>query len=382
MNDSKSIMSGTRSRNGSRRRTAPRILPDMSRPSVDWRFVILATLILTCLVTLASVGRPGAPPFAVLHHRETMTWVAWLLLTPAILTAARRFPFGEGTPVRWLGRHFLLGSLFAIASVVVVAAGEQFMGERARAGDAPMSGALVGRLATGLLLYILVAVSYQAVTYHRAARAREAIAARLRADLAEARLTNLEGKLHPHFLFNTLNSIAALMRADARQAEVMLEQLSELLHTTLRTNPTQEVTLEEALHFTEQYLAIERVRFQERLHTTIEASAQARLGRIPPLILQPLIENAIRHGIGPLESGGHIVVTASVEGRTLHMSVEDDGLGIGNAPPNRRGSGLGVQSVRSILSHLYGADQQFHIRPRMPGGTTVTIAVPYRTGQS
>lgn len=354
----------------------------MRKPSVDWRFAVLATLILTCLVTLSGVGQPQGPSFVVLHHRQTMTWLAWLLLTPGIIAALRRFPFGEGSPIRWLIWHLLLGGAFAIASVILVAGAEVVMKQPGLA-LAPLAGAsLIAWLATGMLLYTLISVSYQALTYHRAARVRDAAATRLRADLAEARLANIEGKLQPHFLFNALNSIASLMRADPRQAEVMLEQLSELLHATLRASPTQEVPLDEALRFAEQYLAIEQRRFGERLRASVQASEQARQARIPPLVLQPLVENAVRHGISALESGGLVSITAAVDDQTLLIRVEDDGVGVGNAPPSRRGTGLGLQSVRSILSHLYGSDQRFDIQPRSPRGTLATIAMPFRSASS
>jgi len=280
--------------------------------------------------------------------------------------------------MHWLWRHVALGVTFAVASVALTAAIGTLLGTLGHAYGDATGLPLVPTIARGLLLYALIALSYQAVAYHRTAREREAVAARLRADLAEARLANLEGKLHPHFLFNALNSIAALMRVDPRQAEAMLEQLSELLRATLRTNPMQEVSLDEALHLTEQYLAIERVRFQDRLRATVDASSAARRGRVPQLILQPLVENAVRHGIAPLEAGGSVKVTAVVDDDTLRMTVEDDGVGFGNAPAERAGGGLGLSSVRSLLSHLYGTEQRFDVRPRAPSGTTVTIVMPYR----
>jgi two-component system, LytTR family, sensor kinase len=346
-------------------------------PRLGWRFVLTATFVVTCLLTLASLGGPGAAsPALVVHRHQAISWATWLLLAPAIVAAARRVPFGEGTPMRWLWRHLALGAAFSPARAALAAGIHALVG----VGEARGAGgaALVPTLAGGLLLYALIAVSYQAIAYHRSAREREAVAARLRADLAESRLANLEGQLHPHFLFNALNSIAALMRVDPRQAETMLEQLSELLRATLRTNPMHEVPLDEALHLAEQYLAIERVRFQDRLRATVEASGAARRGRVPQLILQPLVENAVRHGIAPLESGGSVRVTAVVNDGTLLMTVEDDGVGFGGAPAERAGSGLGLRSVRALLSHLYGAEQRFDVRPRSPSGTTVTIALPYR----
>jgi two-component system LytT family sensor kinase len=346
----------------------------LPRARVGWPFVVIATLLLTCLLTLTHVGQPGEPAFAVLHSREMMTWIAWLLLAPAIVVVTNRFPFGEGSTIAWLSLHAASGIAFAGAGIALAASAARVLHPDVVAPSAP----LIAAVAEGLLLYALIAMSSQAIAYQGAAREREAMAARLRADLAEARLANLEGKLRPHFLFNVLNSIAALTRDEPAQAETMLEQLSELLRATLRTNPTDEVSLDEALHLTTQYLEIERVRYQERLRTTIEATDAARRGRVPPLILQPLVENAVRHGIAPVEAGGAVKVTAVVDQQTLIMTVEDDGIGLGNAPA-AAGSGLGLSSVRSLLTHLYGADQHFEIRQRRPSGTKVTITVPYRT---
>jgi anti-sigma regulatory factor (Ser/Thr protein kinase) len=344
-----------------------------------WLFIVIATLVLTCLLTLASMGRPGAPGFPVLHSRQNIAWLTWIVLAPAVILAARRFPFGEGSAMRWLARHLAVGLAFSLAAIAIASAIRALIMSFGHSHTVEPGPPLVASVATGLLIYSLIAVSYQAIAYHGMAKARDAIAAKLRADLAEARLAGIEGKLHPHFLFNALNSIAALVRIDPPRAEVMVVQLSELLRAALRANPMQEVSLGDALELTEQYLAIERVRFQHRLRATVEASDAARRGRVPQLILQPLVENAVRHGIAPLDAGGSVTITARVQGDTLVMTVEDDGVGLGNAPPERAGSGLGLNAVRSALSHLYGTAQRFDIRARDPRGTTVTIAMPYRT---
>ncbi|HVZ49532.1 MAG TPA: histidine kinase [Gemmatimonadaceae bacterium] len=361
----------------------------MSRARIHWAFVVVATLVVTCLFTLASMGNPGAPRFAVLHDRELVTWLAWALLVPGIVWAVRRYPFGEGGPMGWLAKHLGLGFAFSLASLAIVEgvwvamrAGHMSGMESMPGMDMASPGGIamtVSRVATGLLVYGLVAIAYQALFYRRAAQERTALAARLRADLAEARLAGIEGKLHPHFLFNALNSIAALVRVDPGQAEAMIEQLSELLRAALKANPAEEAPLDDALRLTEQYLAIERVRFQARLRASVSATPDARKGRVPPLILQPIVENAVRHGLGSLEAGGSVNVTAKVDGDTLLMTVDDDGVGYGNAPPSRSGTGLGVKSVQSILAHLYGAKASLDIRKRSPRGTIVTIALPYRT---
>jgi len=347
-------------------------------PRVDWRLAALATLVLTCLFTIQSMGWDHGPPFGVLHRRQMISWGIWLALTPAIIAAARRYRFGEGARVAWLGRHLLLGAIFAAASTAIGTLLQGFF-EAPDPAAGPSLGSLIPSFAGDLLRYSLIAVSYQAFAYHRAVRERDAVAAQLRGDLAEAKLANLEGRLHPHFLFNTLNAIATLVREDPRAAETMVEQLSELLRASLKAHPLREVSLDEELRLTEQYLAIQRVRFQDRLRTTVEASSAARQGRVPQLILQPLAENAVRHGIGPRESGGSLLVTAAVEREQLIMTVEDDGVGIGNAPAAQAGSGLGLSSVRSRLEHLYGDQQRLEVRPRTPNGTTVVITMPYRS---
>jgi two-component sensor histidine kinase len=349
---------------------------DPQRPG--WRFVIAATLVLTCLVTLATWGRPGAPAFSVLHGRQNIAWLSWVLLAPGIIATARRFPLGDGTPMQWLARHLVAGTVFSAAAIALASGARSLLAALGNGNAVDPGAPVVSSIASGLLVYALIAVSYQALSYHGAVRAREAVAARLRADLAEAKLAGIEGKLHPHFLFNALNSVAALVRVDPPQAEIMLEQLSDLLRATLRSNPMQEVSLDDALHLTEQYLAIEQTRFQHRLRATIDASVAARRARVPHLILQPLVENAVRHGIASLEAGGAVMVTAHVENETLLLTVEDDGVGYGNAPPERAGSGLGLEAVRSALSHLYGSAQRCDIRARFPSGTTVTVALPYR----
>jgi two-component sensor histidine kinase len=348
-----------------------------------WTFAFVAALVVTCLFTLASMGSPDAPPFALLHSREVYALLAWFLLVPPIIAVARRFPFGEGSPFGWLLRHLGFGVVFGAASLGIAiglrAAVGTVMGMDMLPQLAELSPAsIVARLATGVLVYALIAVAYQAVTYHRTAREREGVANRLRADLAEAKLAIVEGQLHPHFLFNALNSVAALVRVDPAQAESMIEQLSELLRATLRKNPMQEVSLDEVLHLAERYLAIEQVRFGPRLRVAVEATVDARRARVPQLILQPLVENAVRHGIAPLEEGGSVTVRATVDAGRLLLTVNDDGVGYGQSAA-RPGSGLGINSVRSLLSQLYGSEQSFDVAPAVPRGTQVSIILPLRS---
>jgi LytS/YehU family sensor histidine kinase len=243
--------------------------------------------------------------------------------------------------------------------------------------DAIFTSLVLG-LGANYLRYTLIAVAYQAVVYHRTVRERDAQAARLQVDLAEAKLATLEGRLRPHFLFNTLNAIAALIRDDPAAAEQMIGQLSDLLRASLKADPIREVALSDEITLVEQYLAIQQARFQGRLRTTLCASDAARRAYVPYLILQPLVENAVRHGIAPRESGGQLWIDANRIDERLVITIEDDGVGMGNAPPELAGNGVGLGGVKSRLEHLYGVDHRLDVEARRPSGTRVRIEIPYR----
>jgi len=353
-------------------------------PRVNWRFATACTAVLTLLFAVQqwATGR-DVPSFAVAVERQSIVWGVWLAFVPLILATARRYPFVGAPRKRWLLRQFLLATVFSIAHSFAVAILRHLLGIAVI--DSIFEGALnliISQPGRNYLTYAFIAVSYQAVAYHRAVRDHDLRAARLELDLAESKLANLEGRLRPHFLFNTLNSIAALIREDPTAAEAMVTQLSELLRASLRNDASREVRLDEELRLVEQYLAIQSVRFQDRLDVTIDADEDVRRGYVPHLILQPLVENAVRHGIGPREAGGCVWVYAEQVGDRLRMTVEDDGVGVGNAPESLAGSGLGLESVRSRLAHLYGAGQQLSVDARRPSGTRVTIDIPFRAEEA
>ena len=158
----------------------------------------------------------------------------------------------------------------------------------------------------------------------------------------------------------------------------MIGELSDLLRASLSAEPSREIRLDEELAFTQKYLDLERVRFQDRLRVSIDASAEARCALVPHLLLQPLVENAVRHGIAPLEAGGSIAVAAGRQNGTLHVTVRDDGVGI-TATTNAEGRGIGLRGVRAKLLHLYGSGHRLDFTPVTPHGTVVDIEIPYRT---
>lgn len=358
---------------------------DSAPPKVDWRFALTCTVLLTLLFAvqqwLGSVGLSREISLPSALQRQTVIWFVWLGLLPAIIAAARRNPILGAPRKRWLLRQFGLAMMFSAIHSLLVSAIRHMLG--IAMVDTVLEGALnlfLSRPGQNFLTYIFISVAYQGAAYHKAIRERDLRAVRLEVDLAEAKLASLESRLRPHFLFNTLNTIAALVRHDPAAAETMIGQLSDLLRASLRADPGAEIQLAEELHLVEQYLAIQRVRFNDRLSVGLRATDEARQALVPQLILQPVVENAVRHGIAPRESGGSVWVSAERPDGRLRLIVEDDGVGMSNGPSANAGTGIGLGGLRSRLAHLYGSDQRVEVAPRLPSGTRVTIEIPYHTG--
>jgi hypothetical protein len=212
-------------------------------------------------------------------------------------------------------------------------------------------------------------------SYHLQARARE----RLEARLARAQLEALELQLHPPFLFNTLNAITALIAQDPRSAQRIVSGLSELLRFSLGRAGEQEVTLERELDLLGRYIEIQEVRFPDRLHVEVDVEPDSMVALVPSMILQPLVENAIRHGIAPRAAGGRVDVRAVREGELLRLTVRDDGLGAAAKASGEARSGVGLANTRARLQHLYGDEHEMHAGPMETGGYLVTIEIPFHT---
>lgn len=305
------------------------------------------------------------------------SWWAWALLAPAILWLASRFRFERSRWLVSLPVHLAAGVAFALAHALL-----DHLAGRAIPSLPEVSLSLpffVGRLHGNLLTYLAIVVGWNVVQTYRTARERDVRASRLEARLAEARLSALKMQLHPHFLFNTLHAISTLMHRDVEAADRMLTRLSDLLRLTLENAGTQEVRLKEEIDFLEQYLEIERTRFGERLTVDLDVDPETLDASIPNLILQPLVENAIRHGVAPRAEPGWIGIRTAIENGELRVTIEDDGPGIGAAAAPRisRGSGVGLANCHARIRQLYGDRGRLELGKAPAGGVLVTLHIPY-----
>jgi two-component system LytT family sensor kinase len=311
-------------------------------------------------------------------------WLLYAVLTPTVFRISRRFPLQRERLARRIALHIAcaLGMCVAWATLGQFLRLAIFHG-----GFAVMKfwheleGWILTTLPFGTGVYFALVGIEHALAYMAQAGERETQAARLTAQLAEARLAALRMQLNPHFLFNSLNAITVLVRdQDTAAASRMLELLSDVLRLVLRAEVSPETRLSTELHFLEHYLAIERVRFSDRLRTRIEVDAATRLAAVPQFILLPLVENAIRHGIARHTNAGLLELAARRDGDTLVLTVRDNGPGLGPAAPPA--SGVGLVNTRARLAALYGDRASLEITNAAGGGVVVTIRLPYHEAEN
>lgn len=306
--------------------------------------------------------------------RELLFTYVWALLAPLVMLFARRYPVWTERGLRnWVIQLSAMSGfvvvhigVFTMASVVLDPS--LTMGDMA---DAFGSYLLTWTVLDASVFCMLVAV-HHAVVYYRVSRDRAVRASQLEARLAQSQLQMLRMQLQPHFLFNTLHSISALMHRDVRRADSMIVALSDLLRMSLQNIGAQEVPLQSELEFLQRYLEIMTLRFGDRLAVVLDVDEGVRDARVPNLFLQPLVENSFRHGFGDVGAGS-IRITLRRDGDMLRCDVSDDGRGLRTGHKE----GVGLTSTRQRLEHLYGDRQRFTLQGAPGKGVHVSMAIPF-----
>ncbi|HZT59761.1 MAG TPA: histidine kinase [Pyrinomonadaceae bacterium] len=333
-----------------------------------------------------------APTLQQMLVWELPYWLLWALLTPAVFRLTRRFPLERGRLLRNSLVHTSACVALSLAhrAVYLLAGWLLHVAVYRELGSfsSVFNFLFFFNLPTGFMSYATVLLVSYLVDYYRRHREEELKISRLEADLArtqlevtQAQLQALKTQLQPHFLFNTLNSISTLLDEDAEAADEMLARLGDFLRLTLENSGAQEVTLQEELEFLRCYLEIERVRFQDRLAVRMEIEPETLEARVPNLILQPIVENAIRHGIVARAGAGSIEISSRRDDGRLKLRVKDDGPGL--KPNAAKGGesrhGLGFALTRARLERLYDARQNLCISDAPEGGLQVVVELPFST---
>ena len=362
-------------------------LPARTHPryGVRWPIIFLvATLLGLVSSTLAweftrSLGRP-VTYWGTLVVLNLTYWYLWALFTPAIIWLSQHFRLERQGLWRALLVHvpsvliFSLGHIAAMNGVqwwLALREGRDFWWWQ------NVQRSALQNFDWEMMTYWTIAGLSHAVLYYRESRDRELRASQLETRLVEAQLAALQQQLQPHFLFNTLHAVSALMHKDVDAADRTLMQLSDLLRLTLDSIGQQEIRLKSELEFLSKYLEIEQTRFADRLVVRFDIQPDTLDALVPNLILQPLVENAIKHGVARKVGAGHICITARHDADKLWMEVRDDGVGLSEEGWLALEKGIGVSTTRARLSHLFGADFRFEFHRRHPG-LAVVVAFPWR----
>jgi sensor histidine kinase YesM len=316
----------------------------------------------TTSLTYVSQGRP--PIWGLALAYSLAQWWIWAALTPIVFWLSRRLPLRRGRFIPHAIAHLVLGLILAFGKVTVEGWVRWWL-----FGARPYL--LINNLALQFFIYWAVVAAAHALDHYGRSRSR---AAEIEARLGEARLQLLRAQLRPHFLFNALNAISELVHEDPDTADRMIGRLSELLRATLRTADRQTVALDDELDLVGHYLFIQQARFGDRLSIHIDVPDDCRRALVPHLILQPLVENAIQHGLAPRAAGGTIWITASAQGDTLRITVADDGVGLAAARPPE---GIGHGTTRARWISIDGDAASLVLDDRPGGGTAVTMTMPF-----
>jgi signal transduction histidine kinase len=338
---------------------------------------------------VALLDMAGSRLYAAVAATEAADWrllLTWsldyaeplALLTPIIYLGSRRFVPSHSGWIPTISFHLAGSILFALGGACLAETANMLLPWSRGHVIAPMRGLLAQMFLGNLPRYCVVVAVSQVVFYYSRYHERQVTASQLEAQLAHAQLSALKMQLEPHFIFNVLNAIVTLSRKDPAAAESMTLQLAELLRMSLESVDIHEVPLSRELQFLECYLRIQQTRFSDRLTVAYHIDPSVLNAAVPHLVLQPLVENAIRHGIGPRLAPGRVDINASQLGGRLHLEILDDGVGW---PPKSAGpprAGVGLSNTRARLRQLYGNEFEFECASAPGGGCSARIVLPFR----
>jgi len=354
-------------------------------PFLRWRTFAgawtLFGLYMACQDYVVEINHGRTPTWSGVLPEELIYSTCWAALTPLVLLLTRRFPVGRGLLFRRAALHLFLSAAvsllhrtlftFTLGVYRTLIDGQAFSWERELAN-------LLTYVDYGILLYWLLLLIGHAVDSFRIVRENELRASHLETQLSRAQLQALRMQLQPHFLFNTLNAISVLIRKDPEVARKTVARLSELLRITLEGGASQEVPLATELEFLTRYLEIEQTRFGDRLSVSVKVDAHIREARVPGMILQPLVENAIKHGVSRRRGKSSIEIRAQRGNGTLCLSVRNDGPQIPAGEQDTMTEGVGLSNTRARLRQLYGEGSRLTIRNHSDGGVVAEIMIPFK----
>ncbi len=361
-----------------------------SRGFVKWAGIFgvwtLFALFFASQFALQNQLSPSPLPFWRILMWQLVSGYIWFAISPLILFLANRFPFEEGKWKTSQPAHAVACVLVSLVQLALDAfvvtrlgypPGRQF----ANFFEAYKFFVFIN-LHLSILIYMAVVGIKSAFNYYQKYREKQLRTSQLEARLAQSRLQVLKMQLHPHFLFNTLNAISELLHRDPDAAEHMITDLSDLLRMSFENLEVQEIPLRQELEFLRKYLEIEQMRFQDRLTVEMHIAPDTLDASVPNMILQPLVENAIKHGISPKADGGRIDIDATRSNGHLILSVADDGVGMQQPSPHLTlRDGVGLSNTRRRLRHLYGEEHRFELDAPNDHGLKVNLEIPYKEAE-
>jgi two-component system, LytTR family, sensor kinase len=365
---------------------APPLAPRTTRPSFArmWAWSCAVWLAVWGLFALQSYiwyqskGESLAPARVVASLGD---WMVWAFLTPFLLSFIWQRPVTRATWRQSLPWQVFLAFAVSASYLMPFQLLRHLLSQVLSFPDAykPFTAStFVATWVGALINYGDIVLVGHAIYYARDSRDQALRRAQLETRLAYAQLQVLRLQLHPHFLFNTLHTISALMHKDLRAADRMLALLGDLLRDSFERVGAQEVSLKQELGFLDRYLEIERTRFRDRLTVTFEVDPEALDAEVPNLLLQPLVENAIRHGLGKRQEAGRIEIVARRHYERLDIRIRDDGPGLPEGNQTALRTGVGLANTEARLEQLYGSNHRFDLRNRPQGGLEVVLEIPFR----